>query len=142
MAVSILYTLGYAQWTIDEVAAAIDAHSAVLVDVRRSPHTTKPGFDQEELETRFGERYLHLPAFGNVNYKEGPIELAAPEQGLRAVRALDRSPVLMCGCRDPSSCHRSTVAQFLSDRLDAPIEHLRAPTERAQPGLFDDAPNA
>jgi uncharacterized protein (DUF488 family) len=137
---NIFYTLGYAQWAIDEVDDQIDTLDAVLVDVRYSPHTTKPGFANSNLANRFGDRYVHLPAFGNVNYKEGPIELAAPDKGLHAVCTLERAPVLMCGCQSPERCHRSTVAHFLTDHLGGSIEHLRAPSERAQPGLFDDTP--
>lgn len=135
-----IYTLGYAKWSIEEVAKQLDALRATLVDVRHSPHTTKPGFAKSDLEARFGNRYVHLRAFGNVNYKEGPIELADPEEGLRAIRALDRSPVLMCGCQHPDQCHRSSVAQLLADHLDGSIAitHLRSARERAQPGLFED----
>jgi uncharacterized protein (DUF488 family) len=134
-----IYTLGYAQWSVDAVVAQIDALGAVLVDVRQSPHTTKPGFAKPELEARFDDRYVHLPAFGNVNYQSGPIEQADPERGIQAIRNLERPPVLMCGCRQPEKCHRSTVAHLLADRLDGTVEHLRAPSERAQPGLFDNS---
>jgi len=135
-----IYTLGYAQWSIDAVADQLITLGAILVDVRQSPYTTKPGFAKPDLNTRFGDRYVHLPAFGNVNYKEGPIELSDPEKGLRTVEALGRPPVLMCGCQSPTHCHRSNVAQILANRLNGSIgvEHLRAPSERAQPDLFDD----
>lgn len=136
-----VYTLGYAAWSIDAVEKQLTMLDAVLVDVRQSPHTTKPGFAKSDLDTRFGPCYVHLPAFGNVNYKEGPIELANPDRGLEAIQSLDRDPVLMCGCRHPGPCHRSTVAQFIADRLDASITHLRSPSERAQPSLFE-APGA
>jgi len=116
----------------------MDALGAILIDVRQSPHTTNLGFGKTDLESRLGDWYVHLPAFGNVNYKEGPVELADPEKGLRAVREMERTPVLMCGCRHPEQCHRSTVAQLLADRFGGSIEHLRAPDERAQPGLDDE----
>ena len=139
---STIYTLGYAHWSIENVANRIDDLEAILVDVRHSPHSTKPGFTQTDLQARFGDRYVHLRAFGNVNYKGGPIELAAPEHGLRVVKELPAPPVLMCGCQNPASCHRAVVADFLSGHLKVPIEHLRAPSERAQPDLFDDPPDA
>lgn len=138
MSISMIYTLGYAQWTTDEVAAHVNTLDAVLVDVRQSPHTTKPGFAKPELDARFSDRYGHLTAFGNANYQGGPIELADPVRGIKAIQALERPPMLMCGCRHPEQCHRSAVASLLADRLDATVKHLRAPIERAQPGLFDD----
>jgi uncharacterized protein (DUF488 family) len=140
VSISTVYTLGYAQWPIDEVATKIDALGAALVDVRHSAHTTKPGFAKSDLEARLGDRYVHLPAFGNVNYQDGPIDLADPERGVQTIRELERPPVLMCGCRHPERCHRSTVAALVADRLGGTVEHLRAPDERTQPGLFD-APN-
>lgn len=134
-----IYTLGYAHWSIDEVSSQLQGLDAVLVDVRHRPHTTKPGFDKPELEARFGDRYVHVPAFGNVNYQGGPVELAHPGKGIQAVRALDKPLVLMCGCRHPNTCHRSTVARLLSDRLGPGVKHLQAPGEQDQPDLFDDA---
>lgn len=133
-----IYTLGYAQWSIDEVCDQLDRLDAVLVDVRYRPYTTKPGFAKADLKGRFGDRYVHLPAFGNINYQEGPIELVNPEEGLETARELERPPLFLCGCRSPAECHRSTVARFVSDRLGRPIEHLQAPSERDQHSLFDD----
>lgn len=135
-----IYTLGYAQWSIVEVESQLDALDADLIDVRQRPYTTKPGFEKSDLRARLGDRYRHLPAFGNVNYKKGPIELADPDKGLRIIRKLKRAPVLMCGCQDPRRCHRNAVARFLAERLGGTVNHLRAPSERAQPNLFDDGP--
>ena len=133
-----IYTLGYAQWDIGEVEAQVNDLDAVLVDVRRSPNTTKPGFAKPDLQARFDDRYVHLPAFGNVNYRGGPIELAAPDQGLQEIQALDWPPILMCGCQHPERCHRSVVAHRIADDLGGTVKHLRSPGERAQPGLFDE----
>lgn len=133
-----IYTLGYAQWKIREVVEQLQALDALLVDVRQSPYTSKPGFKKEELASRLGDRYLHVAALGNVNYEDGPIELAQPEQGLETIRTLDRPPVLMCGCQSPAQCHRSTVAALIAERAGATVTHLRSPHERAQPRLFDD----
>lgn len=131
-----IYTLGYAQWSIDDVESVVDEYDAILADVRRSPHTTKPGFTRSELDARFENRYLHVPAFGNDNYKEGPVQLVDPEQGLAELRTVDRPPILMCGCQLPEHCHRSVVAALLADRLGNPVEHLRSPAERPQLYLF------
>jgi uncharacterized protein (DUF488 family) len=132
-----IYTLGYAAWTVEEVVEQAQTLDAILVDVRRAPYTTKPGFKKEELRSRFGDRYVHIPGFGNVNYEGGPIELAQPEEGLDAIRALSRPPILMCGCTSPTQCHRSTVATLLAEQMDADVTHLRSPSERAQPDLFE-----
>jgi hypothetical protein len=131
-----LYTLGYARWSIEEVQSCVEALDATLVDVRYRPHTSKPGFDRESLRSRFGPQYQHLPAFGNVNYQEGPVELADPEACLRAVQRLSAPLILLCGCKAPSACHRTDVAERIVDHYGGTIEHLQSPEERAQPGLF------
>lgn len=131
-----IYTLGYARWSVDEVGHTLETLDAALVDVRYNPSTSKPGFSRNELQARFPDRYLHVAAFGNVNYKGGPIQLADPERGLQRVEALNDRPVLMCGCRDPKSCHRSVVAERIAEEGE-PIKHLRAPSEPGQPNFFD-----
>jgi hypothetical protein len=59
------YTLGYARWALDEIAAPINACGAVRAHGRRSPHTTKPGFD-------------HAPFDGAVEPLRSPIGRAQP----------------------------------------------------------------
>ena len=132
-----IYTLGYARWTVEAVQAKVEDLDAVLVDVRQSPQSSKPGFSRSDLQARLDNRYVHFPAFGNVNYKEGPVELADPERGREQIERLDRAPVLTCGCQNPNQCHRSTVATLLSNALGASIEHLRAPGEAGQPTFFE-----
>lgn len=138
MQVSSIYTLGYAQWAIDEVETVVNTLDAGLVDIRHSPYTSKPGFTKAELRDRFPDRYLHLEAFGNVNYDGGPVELEDPEQGLEVISDLDLVPILMCGCKSENQCHRSTVASLIADRWTISVYHLRAPSERAQTSLFDE----
>lgn len=132
----LIYTLGYAQWSADDVEACLEELDATLLDVRYVPRTTKPGFTREELHERIGARYKHLPAFGNVNYQGGDVKLSDPELGLQQLRALDGPFVLMCGCKHPDQCHRSVVADFIAERERASIQHLQAPVERSQPDLF------
>lgn len=133
-----VYTLGYARWTIEQVATTLQDLDGVLVDIRHAPYTSKPGFTKSELDARFRDRYRHLEAFGNVNYKDGPIKLANPERGLKVIRELHRVPILMCGCRSATECHRSTVAARIADQWPVSIHHLQAPNEGSQKHLFDD----
>lgn len=132
-----IYTLGYAHWSVEEVESELEARTAVLVDIRHVPATTKPGFSKSELNTQFDAQYVHVPGFGNVNYDGGPVELADSRRGTKEIRELEHPPVLMCGCQSPHHCHRSLVAELLADAMQGPIVHLRSPTERAQPSLFD-----
>lgn len=135
---SSIYTLGYARWSIEDVELCMEKLDATLIDIRYVPHTTKPGFTQDELKNRFGSKYQHVEAFGNVNYKGEQITLVDPERGLQHLRSLEGPFVLMCGCKRPEQCHRSEVAEFLSARDRGSIRHLQAPSERAQKDLFED----
>ena len=135
---SIIYTLGYARWSVEEVEKQTRALETVLVDVRHSPRTSKPGFSKTALTARLGDRYVHVPAFGNVTYKEGTITLADPDRGVEIVSGFDRAPILMCGCHNPNECHRSVVAKLLAQRIGGEIQHLRAPSDPAEPDLFED----
>lgn len=116
---------------------------------RGDPRGRAPGPADDEarlfeggLTRRFGDAYVHVPAFGNDNDQSGgPVALAAPEQGVERVRALSAPPMLMCGCRSPSQCHRRTGAALLADRLDRPVTHLCPPAERAQGDLFSGGPS-
>ena len=133
-----IYTLGYADWTIENVIEEVRNRNAILVDVRQSPQTSKPGFSRAELKERLENRYRHVSAFGNVNYKGGPVELANPERGVEIVLGFEHDPVLMCGCKSLEKCHRTMVANLLHERSGSEIKHLQAPGQREQPGLFDD----
>lgn len=137
MPLSKIYTLGYARWTVDQVAVAARELDGVLADIRHSPYTSKPGFSKEELRQRFRNRYVHIAGFGNVNYKEGPVELADFEKGLHRVRQLKRVPILLCGCRSATRCHRSTVALKIAEQCTVSVHHLTAPGDQAQNDLFD-----
>jgi hypothetical protein len=93
------------------------------VDVRLSPFSPNPTWRKPALERALGDRYVHLPAFGNRNYKVGgTIELADPEAGTEAVRRLlTRGPVaLMCACASSRTCHRRLVAELICERLGLP----------------------
>jgi uncharacterized protein (DUF488 family) len=133
-----IYTLGYAQWSVPDVARECRDRGAILVDLRRGPQTTKPGFSTAALTRRFGDAFVHVPAFGNDNRSVGPVALAVPERGVERVRALSAPPVLMCGCRSPAQCHRRTGAALLVDRQGGTVTPLRPPAERAQGDLFSD----
>lgn len=133
-----IYTLGYANWSIAEVDRRLRDLDAWLADVRQSPHTTKPGFSRPELADRLGDRYDHIPALGNVNYKDGPIELKAPDEGLEQIRTRGLPVVLMCGCASPATCHRRIVAERLCEQVGGAPTHLQPPGEEGQPSLFDD----
>ena len=114
-----VYTIGYARWSLGEVTELVDEKGSTLVDVRLKPYSRKPGFSRRSLEKELGDDYVHLPGFGNVNYKGGAVKLKEPESALARIAdfVADGDPVmLMCGCADHRRCHRSAVAAAIQKR--------------------------
>lgn len=123
-----IYTIGYAGWTPSSVKARVEALNAMLLDIRYSPYSKRAEWRGDSLKALLGRaRYSHIKTLGNRNYRgDGPIVLDAPEAAVETVTRLltQRPVVLLCACRDADTCHRSVAAEFLSERLGAPIEHL------------------
>jgi hypothetical protein len=94
----LIQTLGYAQWTLAEVAAHVRKADALLVDVRRQPYSSKSGFRKPDLQDELDDRYLHVPAFGNENFQhpDAPIEIRNVWRGIHRLqeRAVPETIVL------------------------------------------------
>jgi uncharacterized protein (DUF488 family) len=131
-----LVTIGYQDRTVDDVIAATRAAEVkVLVDVRLTPLSRKPGLSKNGLAARLrdaGIDYVHLPQLGNPRdnrdaFRRGdeatvaryravlrtPEGQAALEELLRL--ATHRCIALMCFEHDASECHRSMVAEALAE---------------------------
>jgi len=125
---NILFTIGYATRTIDEVFSLLNEKQAILVDIRSSTRSSKPGFDRYALAKRLGASYHHMAALGNLNYHNPdlPIILRDEDLGLEGLaRLLENSNVfIMCGCRDLDKCHRLTVAKKMTSKLSINVVHL------------------
>ena len=124
-----IYTAGYgAGWSPTMLADVLDRHAAILLDIRLKPWSKTPTWQKSALQARLGmSRYLHVPALGNLNYNTGgPIALQASVAGIRIVgeQLERRNVVLLCGCRDLTTCHRKVAAELLREALGAPIVHL------------------
>jgi uncharacterized protein (DUF488 family) len=109
-----LYTYGYLCGDRTRVDALIAA-GAILVDIRLVPRSRKPGFNASQLAARYGDAYEHCEALGNRNYKGGPIRLVDETRGIAFVlaRLMGQPVILMCGCRDAATCHRTYIAKKL-----------------------------
>jgi hypothetical protein len=112
-----IYTAGYGGHVARSLVLAARQLDALVIDIRHSPRSKNPGYDQKELIGALDSRYHHLPQLGNVNYGgQGAIQLANAEEGIRRVLEIAhaRTVILMCGCGEFSGCHRATVAQLLA----------------------------
>lgn len=144
-----IYTFGYAGTDPQQLYDWIVDHGAMLVDVRKTPWSNDARWRMAQLVARFTTaRYIHVPAFGNANYKNGgPIALAEPQRGLSIVCPIvARQPiVLLCGCWSHTTCHRTQVAELIWNAVvpDQLVEHLHWPKKRdADPPPIDPDPDA
>lgn len=108
-----VFTVGYSGKSLPDIQRLIAEREAVLFDIRFKPFSQNPAFQLATLSRRLGDDYLHVGAFGNVNYKGGPIEIVDYERGRALVEASERPVILMCVCGDPTHCHRTVVAEML-----------------------------
>ncbi|RYX83947.1 DUF488 family protein [bacterium] len=114
-----VFTCGYGNKPVRSLILAARQLDAMVIDIRHSPRSKNPGYDQKDLIQSLDSRYHHLPQLGNTNYGgKGAIQLANPQNGIQRVleMAHARPLILMCGCGQRDSCHRALVADLLYDR--------------------------
>lgn len=87
---------------------------AVVFDVRHSPRSRKPEWSGKRLSALLGDRYRHVPEWGNVLYRTSAIQIADFPAGLAHFDAETRPVILLCVCRESAACHRRTVADLLT----------------------------
>ncbi len=111
-----VYGIGYSGRTLDEIRQLLEQLDAYLVDIRFVPNSRNPAFRQKALINALGDRYIHVQAFGNPNFRSGgPVEIADYDAGKAALEALDKPTLLMCMCKDPATCHRTVVLRHLAE---------------------------
>jgi len=129
---------GYSNGGVIELERLMRERSAYLVDIRLSPRSQFQAFNREALQARFHKRYIHIPERGNVNYRKGqPIQIAHPDRGIeRLVNGISQgyTIVLMCGCKEYSSCHRHTVVDLLLEAQ--PEANIEMPDEASPEGTL------
>jgi uncharacterized protein (DUF488 family) len=141
-----LLTIGYERAELDDFILTLrGAGVAMLLDVRQLPISRRRGFAKTALSEALqiaGIDYIHLRGLGNP--KEGRDAARAGDRvsfhriftrHMRTHQArgeLDRAAelvssglaCLMCYEREANECHRSIVAEALSQRLPLSVEHL------------------
>jgi uncharacterized protein (DUF488 family) len=138
-----LVSLGYEGRSVDELLAGLLGQSVtVLVDVRLTPLSRKPGLSKRRLAEVLeaaGIRYVHLRALGNPKENRAPFRAGNPDshdvfkrliaegEGAEALRHVaelldDETVALLCFERNHHDCHRHLVAAEL--QLAEPNLHL------------------
>lgn len=109
--------IGYSGRTLDELVRLAQTLDAMVVDVRLSARSRVPHWNKGRLQEALGPSYLHLSALGNLNYKNGgPITINDYPTGRDQLAELSsRTILLMCVCKQPERCHRTTVLAKLAE---------------------------
>lgn len=126
-----VYTLGYSGKKMHEIEALVKQVGGILFDIRFSPRSRAPVWNGSNFRKVFAARYKHVKALGNKNYKGGPIALVDFDAGLEQIKASGRPVILMCACKDPRICHRTTIAERLT-AMGFECEELRVPPRGGQ----------
>ena len=121
-----LYTYGYSGRTSDELQTLAEQLQAVVADIRFSPRSRIPDWSAGRLQKLLGDRYRHLPALGNQNYRGGPVEFVDLATGVVEVGELLRQQpvILLCVCAGAWRCHRLPAAEAIATRYDVTVEHF------------------
>jgi len=140
------FTLGYQSHTQSSLLTLLTANQvAVLVDVRQNPISRKKGFSKNSLEknaARMGITYLHFPCLGtppqirsfygrtgNVKQtlKKYEIYLSSRTKCLESLvqTVTSKQFCLLCLESDYTFCHRSVIAQRLTEMTGCPPIHLK-----------------
>lgn len=144
---STLYTLGYQQRTIDEFVRLLGAAGVqVLVDVRETAWSHKPGFSKNGLArelAKAGIEYVHADFAGNpkwlrsnatshaecLSWYEWYIEefeeiVEAFDSLIESLHATGKRVCITCFERHAEDCHRSILAAKWQTRSGREVRHL------------------
>ncbi|WP_040525158.1 DUF488 domain-containing protein [Gordonia effusa] len=141
----VLVSVGYEGRSADDlVARLLDEGVGVLVDVRLTPLSRKPGLSKTKLSAALAAvdiKYVHHRALGNPKENRDGFRAGEP-QSIERYRRLLEGPdagkalahvtelldgqivALLCFEHDHSECHRNLVVdRLLADRPNARIVH-------------------
>ncbi|GBE67803.1 hypothetical protein MFM001_42650 [Mycobacterium sp. MFM001] len=141
-----LVSVGYQGKSIDDLVERLVAqHVQILVDVRLTPLSRKPGFSKTKLAHALaaaGISYIHHRALGNPKDNRAGFRAGNPAAIQRYCKVLngdaasaalehvaelldDGVVALLCFERDHTECHRAILARRLLEvRPDACVIHM------------------
>lgn len=113
-------TFGYNSWSQEFFEETFENNQSLIIDIRLRPYSFSHDWAcGVSLAERWGDRYLHLPNWGNKNYRDkgGEIKIADFLGGWQIVKNLFPKCdtfYLMCACGNPGKCHRTTIGTQLA----------------------------
>lgn len=143
-----IYTAGYEGMTIDGfLNRLMETGIERLIDVRSNPVSRRYGYHKSTLARLCGDvgiAYVHFPQLGIASEERQELlalddrdtlfanyeanVLPNQKSSIHEVARLmsERASVLVCMEADPADCHRSRLAQAVSQLLDLPLHDLGA----------------
>lgn len=140
-----VFTIGYEGLDIDDFMSLLSEHGIeTVVDIRELPLSRKPGFSKTALANVLnlsGLEYVHLVALGCPKpvrdgyradgdwkrYTTGFLKyLKTQKNAIAELADLVQSSncALLCFEADFNSCHRSIVADAVSEHCGAQVKHI------------------
>jgi len=114
-----VYFWGYSGHQLADLQALQAQTKALIIDARHQPYSRfRPEWNQRRLAEVFGDNYRHLPALGNVHYKDGPeaIQIVDLDAGIAAIDAVQRPVIVICTCKAPEGCHITVIRDDMARR--------------------------
>ncbi|RKK04676.1 DUF488 family protein [Pseudoroseomonas wenyumeiae] len=152
-----LATIGYEGAALEEFIATLrEAGIQRLLDVRELPLSRRKGFSKTAIAVALsnaGIEYVHLrglgdPKPGREAARSGEMALfrkifgnhmrtpkAKADLALAAHLVTEGSTCLMCYEREHTDCHRSIVADAISDIVPVKIRHLKVASASSKPSV-------
>ena len=115
-----VYLTGYTGKKPADLKAMVERMNARLIDIRYSPNSRVPQWRQPALVELLGDAYYHIISFGNVAYKEKRIQIYNFDAGESWLfwhfqDHPEQPVILMCACKDATTCHRTEVGNRLKE---------------------------
>ena len=126
-----LYTIGYGGMSAGRLAKIVHALNAMLVDIRFRAASRKPEWNKGALLNLLGDRYVHVPSWGNELYRSGGMKIANYQAGKKMIESIAMPVVLLCACASPEECHRTVVGDMLRTDGYTVTELTRTEIEKA-----------
>ncbi|MEO7716286.1 MAG: hypothetical protein ABIY70_08780 [Capsulimonas sp.] len=118
-----IYTMGYEGRKPAELLRVAEQLDATIVDIRLRATSAHPQWREGALRELLGDHYARCAQLGNTRYREPagadgprPIEIADFDAGAAYVLENSCPVILMCSCRQLTTCHRLSVVQLLWER--------------------------
>lgn len=120
-----LFTLGYDDWSIEEIEVVRKECDAGIADIRWKQFSPRTEFQLEELLKRWEGNYMEIPQLGNTAITGEP-RICDLEKGMKIVGQYIpfMNIILLCRCSSLEHCHRRNIAEEAKRRFGCDVVHL------------------